>query len=178
MGAAASARAQTGCAAFDLDAIEEAIFDFDVIVVGELGRVPGGGGAAIAPEAYLRGPAVAADIPLAEASDPCERAELPDSGSRVVAALQEGPDGLEVPVLSALFVLEDGVAVGSELTLPEGELIDRIRGATGQYAFPAGDEDEGASISWVTIVSVGGAVLAIFAVGLVLMRIWHRIDPT
>jgi hypothetical protein len=61
----------------------------------------------------------------------------------------------------------------------EGQLLARVEGLTGQYSVPAADKDEGAGIDWWgTIIPVGAVLLGLMAVGLVLMRIWHRIDPS
>jgi hypothetical protein len=61
----------------------------------------------------------------------------------------------------------------------EADLVEEIRGITGQYAVPPQSESEGQGIDWwKTVLPVGGAVLGIFVVGLFLMRIWHRIDPS
>ena len=63
--------------------------------------------------------------------------------------------------------------------MAEAELVSRIRALTNQYTVPAAAESESAGIDWGrTVVPVGFAVLALFGVGLVLMRIWHRIDPS
>jgi hypothetical protein len=58
-------------------------------------------------------------------------------------------------------------------------VVAAIRAITGQYAVPAGSKDEGAGIDWKsTVLPVGAALLAVFAIGLVLMRQWHKIDPS
>lgn len=63
--------------------------------------------------------------------------------------------------------------------MSESGLIELIRHETNQFAVPAQSAAEGEGIDWVwTVLPVGGATLAILAVSLYLMRIWHRIDPS
>jgi len=39
--------------------------------------------------------------------------------------------------------------------------------------------EEGAAIDWIgTVLPVSAALLVVFAIGLLLMRTWHRIDPS
>jgi hypothetical protein len=57
--------------------------------------------------------------------------------------------------------------------------VSLVRGITEQYAVPAASAGDGAGIDWwKTVLPVGVATLALFGVGLYLMRIWHRIDPS
>jgi hypothetical protein len=61
----------------------------------------------------------------------------------------------------------------------EVEVVSSIRAITGQYAVPAATEAEGAGIDWGnTVLPLGLVLLVIFGIGLVLMRVWHRIDPS
>lgn len=103
-------------------------------------------------------------------------------GQRVVAFLGATGGVLDWPSAGRVFWLTDGVATnggGSPQTLAETDLIARIRALTGQYAVPAASEDDGAGIDWShTIVPMGVVLLIVFGIGLVLMRVWHRIDPT
>ena len=177
--------AQSRCAGFPaLADITAASLDaFDVIVIGIWVAAPEGR-TAIEPEAFLKGPAIATPLLLGEPrGDP--QSECPPAllvpGTRVLAALRPGPDAPLHPDIHTVFVLEGGRAShpnGGE-SLAEAALIEGIRGITNQYAVPAATAGEGASIDWLRVVlPVGGAVLGIFVAGLVLMRIWHRIDPT
>ena len=86
LGAAPAARAHDDCPHFDLDDLFASIEDIDVIVVGEL--VTEAGAPAIAPEAYLKGPAIAEALPLSDRPTDCDRAALPVEGARVLAALR------------------------------------------------------------------------------------------
>jgi hypothetical protein len=44
---------------------------------------------------------------------------------------------------------------------------------------PAANQSEGASLDWVRVVlPTTIVVLIVFGIGLVLMRTWHRIDPS
>ena len=139
------------------------------------------GAPAIVPEAYLKGPAIAEALPLSGRPTECERAVLPSEGARVLAALRREGGGFQWPVPAAFFVIEDGVAANSgdnPVSLPEDDLVTRIREISGQYAVLAMDESEGASIDWLRVVlPVTLAAIVILAIALVLLRIWHRIDP-
>ncbi|MCY3603797.1 MAG: hypothetical protein OXH12_12045 [Chloroflexi bacterium] len=179
LGAAPAARAHDDCPHFDLDDLFASIEDVDVIVVGEL--VTEAGAPAIAPEAYLKGPAIAEALPLSDRPTDCDRAALPAEGARVLAALRREGGGFQWPVPAALFVIEEGVATNGDdapVSLSEDDLVTRIREISGQYAVLATDESEGASIDWLRVVlPVTLAAIVILAIALVLLRIWHRIDP-
>jgi hypothetical protein len=44
---------------------------------------------------------------------------------------------------------------------------------------PAQTNSQGASLDWIKVVlPTALVVLAVFGIGLYLMKIWHRIDPT
>ncbi len=180
--AGGSATAQDGpCPRLDLADLRFSLAEFDVVVVGEVAARADG--LAILPEVWLKGAASAGAVPLATGDGgECPLAATPPAGARALAALRREGTGFAPPPASALFVIADGVAVNGAdppERLPEAELIARIRAATGQYAVPAAAPAEGASLDWARVAApVGGALLAIFAVSLVLMRVWHRIDPT
>lgn len=177
--AGGTANAHEDCPHFDLDDLFASVEDVDVIVVGELVTVAGA--PAIAPEAYLKGPAIAEALPLSDRPTECDRAVLPVEGSRVLAALRREGGGFQWPVPAALFVVEDGVATNggdNPASLSEDDLVTRIREVSGQYAVLATDASEGASIDWLRVVlPVTIAAIVILAIALVLLRIWHRIDP-
>ena len=179
--AAGSTRAQGGCPRLDLADLRFSLADFDAVVVGEVAERADG--AAILPEAWLKGAASAEAAALAAGGgNGCPLAAMPPAGTRVLAALRRAGTGYEPPLASALFVIADGVAVNGASPperLPEAGLTARIRAVTGQYAVPAATPAEGASLDWARVVApVAGATLAILAVALALMRVWHRIDPT
>lgn len=174
-----TARAQEDCPRFDLGDLRASIEDVDVIVVGEVATLEGA--PAIAPEAYLKGSAVSGPLPLAEGASGCARAALPPAGTRVVAGLRREGGGFQWPVPAALFTVEGGIATnGAEppVSLPEDELVSRIRAVSGQYAVLATEPSEGASINWLGVVlPVGLAAAVILGIALVLLRVWHRIEP-
>lgn len=178
-GSGQAARAHEDCPHFDLDDLFASVEDVDVIVVGEL--VTEAGAPAIAPEAYLKGPAIAEALPLSDRPTDCDRAALPAEGARVLAALRREGGGFQWPVPAALFVIEEGVATNggdAPVSLSEDDLVTRIREVSGQYAVLATDVSEGASIDWLRVVlPVTLAAIVILAIALVLLRIWHRIDP-
>jgi hypothetical protein len=176
---AGTARAHEDCPHFDLDDLRASVDDVDVIVVGELVIV--GSTPTVEPEAYLKGSAIAGPLVISNAPSECARAELPPEGGRVVVALRRDGRGFAWPVPAALFTVEGGTATNggdAPVSLPEDELVSRIRGFSGQYAVLAGDASEGASIDWLRVVlPVTLAALVILGIALVLLRIWHRIDP-
>ena len=174
-----AARAQADCPRFDLADLRASIEGVDVVVVGEVAALEGA--PAIAPEAYLKGAAVSGLLPLSEAPSGCARAVPPPAGTRVVAALRREGGGFQWPVPAALFAVADGVATNGAdppVSLPEDELVSRIRAVSGQYAVPATEPSEGASVNWLGVVlPVSLAAALILAIALVLLRIWHRIEP-
>ncbi|MCY3881198.1 MAG: hypothetical protein OXG61_03665 [Chloroflexi bacterium] len=176
---AGTARAHDDCPHFDLDDLWASIEDVDVIVVGEV--VALGGAPAVQPEAYLKGSALAQAVRFSTAPSECPRAEEPSEGARVVVALRRDGSAFQWPVPAALFVVEGGIATNggdAPVSLPEDELVSRIREVSGQYAVLAVDESEGASIDWLRVVlPVTLAAILILGIALVLLRIWHRIDP-
>ncbi len=139
----------------------------------------------LAPEAYLKGNPNNVDVRLITSlPDPCRSMTLSVAiGARILVIAQQTPDGLAWPSSRAVYVLVDGRArslnKGDVSDLPEASLIARIRAETNQYSVPAATSDEGADIDWVkTVLPVGGAIAGLMVVSLLLMRVWHRIDPS
>ncbi len=173
-----TARAHEDCPHFDLDDLRVALEDFDVVVVGEVATVVGT--PAIEPEVYLKGSAVTGALALDDTSE-CEGADLPAAGTRVVVALRREAGAFQWPVPAALFVVEGGTATNGAdppVSLTEDDLVSRIRQVSGQYAVLATDPSEGASVNWLGVVlPVALAAALILGIALVLLRIWHRIEP-
>ena len=173
------AQAHEDCPHFDLDDLRGSLDDVAIVVIGEM--TTEAGSPAIAAEAYLKGAAAPPTLVLLDRPSECERAALPAAGARVLAALRLESGGYQWPVPAALFVLADGLAATageSPVSLPEEELIARIRGVSGQYVTLAADASEGASINWLGVVlPVTLAAAVILGVALALLRIWHRIEP-
>jgi hypothetical protein len=86
------------------------------------------------------------------------------------------------PDASRAFLLDREVASNAATppwVVPEHELAGRIQDLTGQASVPVQSTDEGRHIDWWgTVVPVGSALIVVFAIGLLLMRTWHRIDPS
>ena len=185
--AAYPARAQEGpkgpCFDFDLDEAVQVLPRVSMVVVGEVIDAVPGERAIIEPSLYLKGPTSAEELmlPYRETEAGCNSAELP-AGERVLLVLGREDGRVAWPGESQVFLLRDGRAYqgsGDGPSQSELELIDRIRGVTGQYSIPAQTEDERARLDWTgTVIPVGLAVLVVFGIGLVLMREWHRIDPS
>lgn len=138
----------------------------------------------IQPEAFLKGPATGAQLRFERqgTASPCQYAELSE-GDRLLVFAKERSEPFGWPAPNAAFRLHEGRAFSlnpaDHRARTEVELVAAIRRITEQYAVPAASEDEGASIDWVsTVLPVGAGLLVIFLIGLVLMRLWHRIDPS
>jgi hypothetical protein len=184
-GAAVFARSGAGtCLTFDLRELTLAVEQSKLIVVARVQAVSPGREATLAPEAYLKGPAKSDPVRL-RYPDPAPRCPLAgfSSGSRVLVFLTGGSDGIEWPGTQQAYLLQDGRAfiadpIAERLTTEE-DLVRQVRAITGQYAVPAATAGEGASIHWVgTVLPVTLALLVVFGIALLLMRTWHRIDPS
>lgn len=168
------------CLDVSVASLAPAVESAEVIVVGTVVEVNDRQRVVIRPEAYLDGPAEAADI-LLQWPSPVPRCPLAEFavGERVLIFLDQGPGGLDWPGAGDTFALRDGTATGGAppVAVPEVDLVERVRAITGQYAVPS--EVGGAGLDLVgTVIPVVAVVLGLFAIGLVLMRTWHRIDPS
>jgi hypothetical protein len=179
----ASGRPLVSCAGWDAALLPELVAGSDLIVVAEV-RDGGDRQAVLAPEVYLKGPAQAAAIPVRKTdAEPreCPYAELAP-GSRVLAFIHEQDGTMGWPDALFVFNLEDGGAlnqVSGPNSQNEDELVGEIRDITEQYAVPAQSADEEEGIEWgTTVLPVAVALGIVFVIGLFLMRIWHRIDPS
>ncbi len=185
MGAAVFVRpaAAASCAGF-VPPLAGRVAQAEVIVVGTIQAVDANR-ATVLPEAFLRGPARPDALTLVKlARTPeCPLADLA-AGSRVLLLLNAADGGYAWPDAALAYVLKDGRAyIASDQLAPddhaESQLITEIRSQTNLYAVPAKSSGEGASIDWVkTVLPVTGALIVVLAIGLLLMRTWHRIDPT
>lgn len=163
----------------------------DVVVIGVIAQVEGVGGdtASLKPEAFLKGPTSATDVviggPMVAG---CGRILLHE-GDRVLLTLSSDKGVFAWPLIDSegSYLLEDGRAVSlntfnnqTVANAPtEAAVVDHIRSITGQYAVPAQTNSQGASLDWIKVVlPTALVVLAVFGIGLYLMKIWHRIDPT
>lgn len=174
--------AAASCLEIRLDALAAAVPQFELIVIGTVHEENGGGGARLEPEAYLKGAASKPDInfvhPGNQAASSCELARL-EEGARILVFLKSSNGQVEWPGATQVFWLKDGRAAGSAGNLTELELVSKVRAVTGQYAVPAASESEGAGIDWgKTVLPLSLALGVVFIIGLFLMRIWHRIDPS
>ena len=131
------------------------------------------------PEAFLKGPVSADDMNLeGQPEGMCPQAAIAE-GERVLVYIASANEPA-YPLTNEAYVLKDGYAYmeGAE-PLSEVEVVSSIRAVTGQYAVPAATEEEGAGIDWGnTLLPMGLVLLIVFGIGLVLMRVWHRIDPS
>jgi len=129
---------------------------------------------ALEPIAFLKGPASSEPIRFADEDLGCL-----DAGDLAVVyflRLKEPPD---MRLTKAYLLRDPQTETGGKVPASELDVVQKIRALTGQYAVPAASEDDGAGIDWShTIVPMGVVLLIVFGIGLVLMRVWHRIDPT
>lgn len=178
----AFAQDQGPCFAYSEAAAVSVLEAASVVVVGSVIASDPGKTVTIAPEFYLKGATLPEQITLAsDAALPCPPAALKES-ERLLLILGEERGTLAWPGTAQVFRLQDGNAypAGSGPALDtEAGLVESIRAITGQYSVPAASTSEGASLEWFgTVLPVTGAVLVVFVIGLVLMKEWHRIDPS
>ena len=185
--------AQDGCPTpLDDVAFELLVIEADVIVLGISSAVSyfesqGYAEFTVAPEAFLKGRTSAADQVFrgegaAQPAEGCGEEARVNAGERLIV-IANGADPYEWPGPNGVFVERPegwrSANPADATVYEEGELLARIRGLTGQYSVPAASEDEGEGIDWWgTVVPVGAVLAGLMGVGLVLMRIWHRIDPS
>ncbi len=175
----APAAAASPCIEADPAAVEPAALSAGIIVIGTLH--PGPTGVLLLPELFLKGTVSNAPLQLAEAQPGCPPADL-SPGDRVLLFL--APEGGRVPwpAAQAAFRLVGGTAERADRAaplLPEADLVARIRAVTGQAAVPPASDESPAGIDWRdTVLPVGAILGAVFGLSLVLMRLWHRIDPS
>lgn len=173
--------AEADCTPVAPDDLAALVPEADLIVLGTAVSAAGTGTVDIDAEAYLKGPASSAPVRLEPPALDCPAADL-EGGQRVLVFLEVRSGLVQWPAAGRTFQLEEGRALrydGEQLNLTEGEFVQDIRDLTGQYAVPADTDSEGEGIEWGgTVAPVAGVLLVVFAIGLVLMRIWHRIDPS
>jgi hypothetical protein len=138
----------------------------------------------VAPEAFLRGSASTRAIRFEREGPmmPCGQSGM-SVNDRVLIAAQDGTEPFSWPFVEATFFLTNGEARSANpadtRVWSETELVETIRGHTGQFVVPAQSEDEGEGIEWgTTVLPIAVALGIVFVIGLFLMRIWHRIDPS
>lgn len=155
-----------------------------LILVAKVHRQSAAGPVELEPEVILKGSVPGTNVTLSvhEGEAPCALATLED-GSRALLFLSVVDGRPEWPGASQTFDLRDGLAIQQEdLGFGEGPefaRVNSVRTITGQYVVPAADAGEVAGIDWrSTVLPIGAVLLIVFGIGLVLMRTWHRIDPS
>ncbi len=167
------------CLEVSLEGLAGATGEAEVVVLGEIRDGPADGGLQIHPSVYFKGPAGSADPALVRVPEgDCPAAEL-QTGQRIIFFGRSTSGGLVWPSAGAVVFLTEGSALlpGSGERLSESALVALLQRETGQYAVPAGPRSPIADLQ-SAILPVTLALVALFAVGLVLMRVWHRIDPS
>jgi hypothetical protein len=181
-GAAVFARVEKcgGTAASNLPASAVAA---DAIVIARVSADATDTNALLQPEAYLKGSASSQPIPLSLPGQyaGCAAAQFPP-GDRVLVFLGNRDAKFVWPTVERVYYLNDGSAVSPlepNNPMPEEALVSSIRSVTNQYIVPASSNNEGASLDWIRVVlPTTIVVLIVFGIGLLLMRTWHRIDPS
>ncbi|MEO9255238.1 MAG: hypothetical protein ABI305_06850 [Tepidiformaceae bacterium] len=181
-GAAVFARVEK-CGATAASDLPTSAMDADVIVIARVSTDATDTSALLQPEAYLKGSASSQAIPLSLPAQyaGCAAAQFP-RGNRVLVFLGSRDAKFVWPTVERIYYLNDGSAVSPldpNNPVTEEALVSSIRSVTNEYIVPASSNAEGASLDWVRVVlPTTIVVLIVFGIGLVLMRIWHRIDPT
>ena len=189
-GAAVFAQTPTGgeavCLSVTSDAVTQAVQASSLVAVARVQEVEPGVRVLLKPEALLKGSFAGLTVEIAypsrEPTNGCKLATFV-SGSRVFVFLAGREGHVYWPSDYQAFVLADGRAVQQADTgwklVTEAGLISLVRGITGQYVVPVAGGEHGAGIDWRnTVLPLSAALLIVFGIGLVLMRVWHRIDPT
>jgi hypothetical protein len=154
-----------------------------LIVIAGVAPGTGADNVVLTPETYFKGAAEGRPFVLerGDAAGDCPPATLLP-GTRVLLFLESVENRLAWPDSTRAFVLEGGAASNAATpswVAQERELSERIQDLTGQASVPVQSAGEGRQIDWWgTVVPVGSALVVVFAVGLLLMRTWHRIDPS
>lgn len=153
------------------------VADSEVVVIGAVASAAGDT-LVFEPEAFLKGPVSTEPLRFSARRSECPVANLHE-GDRALLYVADAADP-GWPLANMAYVLRDGKASREgEPSRTETEVVNAVRAITGQYAVPAASADEGAGIDWgSTVLPLGAALLVVFAIGLVLMRVWHRIDPS
>ncbi len=156
---------------------------FPLIVVGRVERVDEAD-AEVDPEQILKGSVQGTTLRLPHPGlvGLCGNAVL-EPGDQVLLLLRVEGGLPEWPTVDQAYYLRDGMWANGNPTAyrlyREQELIDMVTSATNQVVVPAQTEDEGEGIEWgTTVLPIAVALGVVFVIGLFLMRIWHRIDPS
>lgn len=179
-GAAVFAQAEGDPCAIDRSTRESVVDAVDLVAVAAVEVM--GESVTLRPEAYLKGAATGHQVRLARPeSATCPLAGFVD-GSRVLVLAKAGDSGYEWPAAAEVYVLAGGQAANGASPperSTEEAIVGALRAITGQYAVPADNPDDGASIEWTgTVLPVGLGLLVVLGIALVMMREWHRIDPS
>lgn len=176
-GAALHVRPAFACTLIAPESPVQFVAESELVVIGTVNSVSGDA-FVLEPEAFLKGPLSAEPMRFTGEDDLCPTLQVRE-GDRVLLYVADAAR-LQWPFMNMGYVLRDGKAFREgEPERTEVEVVSAIRALTNQYAVPAASEDEGAGIDWGgTILPLGGVLLVLFAIGLVLMRVWHRIDPS
>jgi hypothetical protein len=162
---------------YDFPPQEQRIAESQLIVIGQVvEQAPAL--LVVRPEAFLKGPASGEDIRFEGEYFGCPLSAAVD-GDRALIFVDDASQPT-VPLVTDVYVLREGRAQRGETdSVSEVQLVNEIRAITEQYAVPAASESEGAGIDWqTTVLPLGAALAIVFVIGLALMRVWHRIDPS
>ncbi|MEX0784858.1 MAG: hypothetical protein WD557_19665 [Dehalococcoidia bacterium] len=173
----------TNCVGYEPSLLEAEVESSGLVLVARAEEV-GALTARLRPEGFLKGPAQSRLIELQRGpgDGECPWARFSEGDRYLIFLRESDGGGFQWPIEARAFLLLDGTAsltAGQPFTTGEDELINEIRGFTEQYAVPAANESEGEGIEWgTTVLPIAVALGIVFVIGLFLMRIWHRIDPS
>ncbi len=175
-GAAVSVHPAHACTLIQPSSPAEFVAEAQVIVIGTV-ESRDGRTLTLRPEAFLKGPASSERMQFRGVQDTCDPAPL-RAGDRTLIYVFDAA-APRYPYVNEAYLLKDGSAIMGKDQSTETEVVSAIRGVTGQYVVPVSSRGEGAGIDWShTVVPLGLALGLVFIIGLVLMRVWHRIDPS
>tara|TARA_B110000263_G_C15305496_1_gene510158 strand:- start:2111 stop:2671 length:561 start_codon:yes stop_codon:yes gene_type:complete len=173
---------EDSCETLDLENLYQSVRAYDVIAIVKVGNfletTPES--VELNVEAYLKGPPNVHILVPVLSNDHCA-AEL-HAGARMLVALK-GLPGVNIlwPSYGSVFFLENGSVFnedGLNIGVAEADLIKDVRAVTGQFAVPANSLNDAASLDLVSvIIPVLIVAVCILGIGLILQRIWQRIDP-
>ena len=175
-----------GCISVSSDSVTQAVQASSIIAVARV-EAAGEDSLTLRPEALLKGSVSGETVGIARPdTDPdsgCVLAELQRS-QRVFIFLAASEGRVFWPSVQQVFVIEPSGDARQLQQLgfgrpTEASMVKLVQDITGQYVIPAETEEEGQGIEWgSTILPIGLALGVVFVIGLFLMRIWHRIDPS
>jgi hypothetical protein len=177
-GAAVFVRPAYACTLLMPERASSFVLQSELIVIGRVGEASDSR-LVFEPEAFLKGPATGEPLVFRKQENDLCTTQNFRVGDRALVYIFDARE-LNWPYINQVYVLRDGRATIGDRSESEIGVVEEIRAITGQYAVPAiADGGEGAGIDWwSTVLPIGVVLLIVFGIGLMMMRVWHRIDPS